>query len=331
MFRWNIEGGGLFLSAFRLDFPIWIGRSGHIKSQRSWAVCVALGVQCARSCPPLVFIGPAPMLNDTTKPGEVLHKGGLDLLTLLHRRDVELHAHLTLWCSNDDQQRCEHFDHGFITRPSSPRLPFRGGPHDRQNIGRRRQIASSASEGNPLHARFCCGGVPGPFVRKGEQRSRYANGCGGLVFLRRKENPATAWQLVAGLPAPLPSFRGKKIWGPLGQRFRRPRVPEPSRSDRITVPNSDAEIPFMKVLGDLQLKLGAPHELMMLSSHPLSHQDFEVFIGVPQRELLAPFEGFTEIQENELPDKLIALVIREDEFDERFPAIAAKRRAATKR
>jgi hypothetical protein len=66
-----------------------------------------------------------------------------------------------------------------------------------------------------------------------------------------------------------------------------------------------AEIPFMKVLGDLQLQLGAPHELMMLSSHPLSHQDFEVFIGVPQRELLAPFEGFTEIQENELPDKLI--------------------------
>jgi hypothetical protein len=144
------------------------------------------------------------MLNDTTKPGEVLHKGGLDLLTLLHRRDVELHAHLTLWCSNDDQQRCEHFDHGFITRPSSPRLPFRGGPHDRQNIGRRRQIASSAREGNPRHARFCCGGVPGPFVRKGEQRSRYANGCDGLVFLRRKENPATAWQLVAGLPAPLP-------------------------------------------------------------------------------------------------------------------------------
>jgi len=87
-----------------------------------------------------------------------------------------------------------------------------------------------------------------------------------------------------------------------------------------------AEIPFMKVLGDLQLKLGAPHELMMLSSHPLSHQDFEVFIGVPQRELLAPFEGFTEIQENELPDKLIALVIREDEFDERFPASGVPRR-----
>jgi hypothetical protein len=36
------------------------------------------------------------------------------------------------------------------------------------------------------------------------------------------------------------------------------------------------------------------------------------------------------IQENELPDKLIALVIREDEFDARFPAIAAKRIAAAK-
>jgi hypothetical protein len=88
-----------------------------------------------------------------------------------------------------------------------------------------------------------------------------------------------------------------------------------------------AEIPFMKVVGDLQLKLDSPHELMMFSSHPLSHKDYEVFIGVPQRELLALFEGFTEIQENELPGKLIPLVRREDEFEERFPAIAAKLRA----
>jgi hypothetical protein len=88
-----------------------------------------------------------------------------------------------------------------------------------------------------------------------------------------------------------------------------------------------AEIPFMKVVGDLQLKLDSPHELMMFSSHPLSHEDYEVFIGVPQRELLALFEGFIEIQENELPDKLIPLVRREDEFEERFPAIVAKLRA----
>ena len=87
----------------------------------------------------------------------------------------------------------------------------------------------------------------------------------------------------------------------------------------------NAEIPFMKRIGDLQLKLGAPHELMMLGSHPLTRQDYEVFIGVPQRALLALFDGVTEIQENELPDKLIALVIREDEFDKRFPEIAAKR------
>jgi hypothetical protein len=72
-----------------------------------------------------------------------------------------------------------------------------------------------------------------------------------------------------------------------------------------------AEIPFMKVVGDLQLKLDSPHELMMFSSHPLSHEDYEVFIGVSQRELLALFEGFTEIQENELPEKLIPLVRRE--------------------
>jgi hypothetical protein len=91
-----------------------------------------------------------------------------------------------------------------------------------------------------------------------------------------------------------------------------------------------ADIPFMKRVGDLQLKLGAPHELMMLGSHPLTRKDYEIFIGVPQRELLALFDGVTEIQENELPDRLIALVIREDEFDERFPEIAAKRIAAAK-
>ena len=80
----------------------------------------------------------------------------------------------------------------------------------------------------------------------------------------------------------------------------------------------------MKLVGDLQLKLGAPHELMMLRKPSAHAQRLEVFIGVPQRELLALFDGFTEIQENELPDKLMALVIREDEFEERFPAIAAE-------
>jgi hypothetical protein len=92
-----------------------------------------------------------------------------------------------------------------------------------------------------------------------------------------------------------------------------------------------AETAFMKVLGDLQLKLAAPHELMMLASRPLANKEYDVFVGVPERELLALFAGFTEIQEHELPEELTALVIREDEFDERFPAIAAKRRAAAAR
>jgi hypothetical protein len=30
LFRWNIEGGGLFLSVFRLDFPISLFRSPHL-------------------------------------------------------------------------------------------------------------------------------------------------------------------------------------------------------------------------------------------------------------------------------------------------------------
>ena len=62
------------------------------------------------------------------------------------------------------------------------------------------------------------------------------------------------------------------------------------------------EIPLMKLVGDLQLKLGAPHELMMLGSPPLTRKHFDVFIGVPQRELLDLFDGFTEIQENKLPE-----------------------------
>jgi hypothetical protein len=157
------------------------------------------------------------MLNDTTKPGEVLHKGGLDLLTLLHRRDVELHAHLTLWCSNDDQQRCEHFDHGFITRPSSPRLPFRGGPHDRQNIGRRRQIASSAREGNPRHARFCCGGVPGPlYERENRGAATPTVATASCSCVERKTPPRI--RARGGAPAPLPPFR-KEILGPPRQRL----------------------------------------------------------------------------------------------------------------
>jgi hypothetical protein len=177
-------------------------------------------VRCARSCLPLVFIGRAPMLNDTTKPGEVLHKGGLDLLTLLHRRDVELHAHLTLWCSNDDQQRCEHFDHGFITRPSSPRLPFRGGPHDRQNIGRRRQIASSARREIPATPAFVVAGFPAPlYERENRGAATPTVATASCSCVERKTPPRRGSSWRGFRPRCHPS--GRKFWGHRGNACRR--------------------------------------------------------------------------------------------------------------
>jgi hypothetical protein len=80
----------------------------------------------------------------------------------------------------------------------------------------------------------------------------------------------------------------------------------------------------MDVIGDLQIKLGAPHELMMLERHGPGSCDSEVFIGAPNRGLLKMFPGFTEIDECALPDELIPLVVRNDGFEERFPQIVAK-------
>jgi hypothetical protein len=79
-----------------------------------------------------------------------------------------------------------------------------------------------------------------------------------------------------------------------------------------------------ELMGDLQIRLGAPHELMMFERHVPGSRSAEVFIGVPQREMLRIFDGFTEIAESELPDGLIGLVTRDDGFQERFPQIAAK-------
>jgi hypothetical protein len=84
-------------------------------------------------------------------------------------------------------------------------------------------------------------------------------------------------------------------------------------------------LPLQDRMAELQLSLGGPHELMMFETNRLRSAKYEIFIGVPQRELLAQFPGFIEIQESELPGELIPLVIREDGFNERFPAIAAKR------
>src|SRR5262245_1321669 len=80
-------------------------------------------------------------------------------------------------------------------------------------------------------------------------------------------------------------------------------------------------------VGNLQMALGAPHDLMMFSAESEDPMKQMVYIGVPNAELLANFEGFQQIHQAELPDFLSTLVVREDGFAERFPDLAKKRRA----
>jgi hypothetical protein len=67
----------------------------------------------------------------------------------------------------------------------------------------------------------------------------------GRPARRPKENPATAWELVAGLPAPL--LTGEANTGPPRQRFRRSRVPAAGPQlgrplDRLTAGRCDYPI-----------------------------------------------------------------------------------------
>jgi len=80
-------------------------------------------------------------------------------------------------------------------------------------------------------------------------------------------------------------------------------------------------------VGQLQISLGGPHDLMMLSSDSGELGIETIYIGLPTASLLPLFEGFEVIQQSELPDYLTTLVCREDEFAERFPDIAKKRRS----
>ena len=81
-------------------------------------------------------------------------------------------------------------------------------------------------------------------------------------------------------------------------------------------------------VGNLQMALGAPHDLMMFSAKSEDPMKQMIYIGVPNAELLANFdEGFQQIHQAELPDFLTTLVVHEDGFAERFPDIAKKRRA----
>ena len=73
----------------------------------------------------------------------------------------------------------------------------------------------------------------------------------------------------------------------------------------------------------LQIKLGAPHDLMMLEKKVADFTATHIFIGLPRRAMLASFEGFEEVEREHLPDGLIVLMARRD-FDRHFPDIAVK-------
>jgi hypothetical protein len=77
----------------------------------------------------------------------------------------------------------------------------------------------------------------------------------------------------------------------------------------------------------LQLALRAPHDLIMfcVQNEDDIGQD-DVYIGLPNADLLNQFPGFQQVEQASLPDYLSTLMVREDEFAERFPDIARKRK-----
>jgi hypothetical protein len=85
--------------------------------------------------------------------------------------------------------------------------------------------------------------------------------------------------------------------------------------------------PIQDRMGKLQIALGAPHDLMMLSidveGRPTAQ---DIYIGLPQASLLSAFRGFEEVDRSAIPDFVSTLIAREDGFRALFPDIAAKRR-----
>jgi len=77
-------------------------------------------------------------------------------------------------------------------------------------------------------------------------------------------------------------------------------------------------------IGQLQIRLGAPHDLMMLEKAASDFTASQVFIGLPRAAMLASFEGFEEIEREHLPDGLVVLIARKGDFDKHFPDIVAK-------
>ncbi len=77
---------------------------------------------------------------------------------------------------------------------------------------------------------------------------------------------------------------------------------------------------------DLQTVLGAAHDIMMFSAPTNDPIQQDIYIGLPDRSLLANFPGFDQIDRASLPDFLAPLVVREEGFEQRFPDIFQKKR-----
>jgi hypothetical protein len=105
---------------------------------------------------------------------------------------------------------------------------------------------------NPATPAFVVAGFPAPLYERENRGAAYANGCDGLVFLRRKENPATGEH--GGVPGPCAlGERDTLLWGQRGKRFRRSRVPGTVSIRSHYGPNSDTGLCEVKARGEFSV------------------------------------------------------------------------------
>jgi hypothetical protein len=81
------------------------------------------------------------------------------------------------------------------------------------------------------------------------------------------------------------------------------------------------------LLGEMQMKLGGPHDLMMFSVDTGDVTKQDIIIGLPDTLPARLFAGFESIGRETIPNYLTTLIVREDGMDELFPDIQAKRRS----
>ena len=74
----------------------------------------------------------------------------------------------------------------------------------------------------------------------------------------------------------------------------------------------------------LQQSMKWPHDLMLMVKKSADNKTETIYIGLPEAMLQSHFDGFEPIKQADLPDGMIALVIRHDGLANRFPDLAAK-------